>query len=102
MIYDRAFRIAEITDGAAYTLIVGEDSGFHDGQWINGLNLFDQSYAINQAPPWENDMHSDHPGGAHGLFCDGAVGFLRNELDLKTLAAVCTRALGEVVDSGAF
>jgi hypothetical protein len=98
MIYDRAFRIAEILDGTAHTLIVGEAAGFPDGQWINGLNLFDQAYPINQAPTWEHDIRSDHPRGAHGLLCDGSIRFLTNTLDSMELAAMCTRALGEITD----
>jgi prepilin-type processing-associated H-X9-DG protein len=86
-----------MTDGASQTIIVGEDAGFPDGQWINGLNVFDQAFAINQAPSYENDLHSDHPGGAHALFADGSVHFLKNSLDVRTLAALCTRAGNEIV-----
>jgi prepilin-type N-terminal cleavage/methylation domain-containing protein/prepilin-type processing-associated H-X9-DG protein len=98
MIYDRPFRLAEILDGAAGTLIVAEASGFPDGQWINGLNLFDQAYAINHAPPGEHDIRSDHTRGAHGLFCDGSVRFLPEALEPKTLAALCTRAGSETTE----
>jgi prepilin-type N-terminal cleavage/methylation domain-containing protein len=97
MIYDRAFRIAEISDGTAHTLVVAESAGFPDGQWINGLNLFDQGFPINQAPDFEHEIRSDHIQGAHGLFGDGSVRFLRQSLDTKNLAAICTRGLGEVV-----
>jgi prepilin-type processing-associated H-X9-DG protein len=97
MLYDQVFSLAHIRDGASQTMIVGEDAGFGDGQWINGLNVFDQAFAINQAPAIENDLHSDHPGGAHALFADGSVHFLKNGLNLKTLAAICTRASGDLV-----
>ena len=43
------------------------------------------------------DLWSDHPGGAHVLFGDGAARFVRETLELRTLAAVCTRAGGEPV-----
>ncbi len=95
MIYDRAYRIAEVVDGTANTLIVAEAAAFPDGQWINGRNLFDQAFPINQAPLWEHDIRSYHPQGAHGLFCDGSARFLRETINLKNLAAICTRALGE-------
>jgi prepilin-type N-terminal cleavage/methylation domain-containing protein/prepilin-type processing-associated H-X9-DG protein len=98
MIYDRAFRLAEISDGSTHTLIVGESAGFPDGQWINGLNLFDQGFPINQAPETEHDIRSFHPQGAQGLFCDGSVRFLRNSLGPKYVAAICTRALGETLE----
>jgi prepilin-type N-terminal cleavage/methylation domain-containing protein/prepilin-type processing-associated H-X9-DG protein len=102
MLYDVPVRLSEITDGASQTLIVGEDSGFSDGQWINGRNVFDQAFAINQAPPFENDLRSDHPGGANALFCDGAVRFLHQGIALRVLAALCTRAGGESISSSDF
>ena len=96
MLYDRALRMADILDGASQTLIVSEDSGFIDGQWINGRNVFDQAFAINRAPSFENDIRSLHPGGANGLFCDGSARFLEQTMDMKVLAAICTRAGREV------
>jgi prepilin-type N-terminal cleavage/methylation domain-containing protein/prepilin-type processing-associated H-X9-DG protein len=88
--------IGEIRDGTSNTLIVAEDSRWHEGQWINGRNIFDQAFAINQAPGFENDIRSEHPGGANGVFCDGSVRFLDESMSLPVLAAICTRALGEV------
>ena len=99
MLYSRAIRIADILDGTSNTLIVAEDSAWKDGQWINGLNIFDQAFPINQAPPFENDIRSKHPGGAQGLFCDGSVHFLVETLDLQVLAAICTRERGEIFDA---
>ena len=102
MLYDRAMQISDILDGTSNTLIVAEDSASADGQWINGLNIFDQAYPINLSPnpamgiyP-ENEIRSDHPGGANGLLCDGSARFLFQQMDLKTLAAICTRAGGEI------
>ncbi len=97
MFYDRAIRIREIVDGTTTTLIVSEDSAWKDGQWINGRNIFDQAFAINRAPSFENDIRSEHPGGANGLFCDGSVRFLDEDMELRTLAAICTREGGEIV-----
>ncbi|MCL4195658.1 MAG: DUF1559 domain-containing protein [Thermoguttaceae bacterium] len=97
MLYDRAIAIAEIVDGTSNTLIIAEDGEFADGQWINARNVFDQAYAINRAPAFENDIRSKHPGGANGLFCDGSARFLAETMDLPTLAAICTRAGREVV-----
>lgn len=95
MLYDRTVSTANIRDGVTHTLIVAEDSEFADGQWINGRNVFDQAYGINQAPENENDIRSEHSGGANGLFCGGSVRFLQESMDLKTIAAICTRAGGE-------
>ena len=95
MLYDRAIRLEHIKDGASRTLIVAEDSAWPDGQWINGRNLFDQAFPINRAPPFENDIRSNHPGGAHATLADGAARFLNETIDLRVLAALCTRAGGE-------
>ena len=97
MLYDRAIRIRDIRDSLSTTLSISEDSSFPDGQWINGRNVFDQAFAINQAPSFENDIRSQHPGGANGLFSDGSTKFLSETLDLRVLAAICTRSGGEVV-----
>lgn len=98
MLYDRSIRISEIRDGTSRTLVICEDSESQDGQWINGRNVFDQAFAINQAAAFENDIRSKHPGGANGLLCDGSVRFLAETMELTTLAAICTRAGGEVVE----
>jgi len=97
MIYDVAFRMADITDGASHTLMISEDSKFGKSQWISATNVFDQAYPINEAPAFENDIRSDHPGGANGLMCDGSARYLSEEMELNTLAAICTRAEGELV-----
>jgi prepilin-type N-terminal cleavage/methylation domain-containing protein/prepilin-type processing-associated H-X9-DG protein len=100
MVYDRAFTIAEISDGTSCTLIVSEDCAWGDGQWINGLNIFDQRYPINFVPAnpllLENEMRSDHPGGVNAALCDGSARFLRQTMDTVTLKAIITRAGGEI------
>lgn len=97
MLYDRPVSLGMIRDGPSSTLIVSEDSGFQDGQWINGCNVFDQAFAINVAPPFENDIRSKHPGGANGLLADGSARFLSERMELRVLAAICTRSGGEAV-----
>ena len=91
MIHDRAIRFRDITDGTARTMVVSEDANFRDGQWINAWNLFDQAFSINRAPAFENDIRSFHPQGANALFADGSVSFLNEDIDLETLASLCTR-----------
>lgn len=98
MLIDRAVGLREIADGTSRTIVVAEDTGFADGQWINGRNLFDQAFAINQAPAFENDIRSEHPGGAQATFADGSVRFLSDDLALELLAAYCTRAGGEALN----
>jgi prepilin-type N-terminal cleavage/methylation domain-containing protein len=102
MIYDRAFSAADLRDGLSNTLIVAEDTGWPDGQWINGRNIFDQAYAINAAPPFENDIRSQHPGGALAVLADSSVRFLAESLDVKVLGALCTRAGREAIGADAW
>ena len=101
MVYDRAISIPEIVDGTTNTLIVSEDAAWQDGQWINALNVFEVAHPIN--PPdtpyttMDNEIRSEHPGGANGLFCGGSVRFLNENMPRHTLGAICTRDGREVV-----
>jgi len=99
MLYGQTVCIRDILDGTAHTLIVSEDAGSRYGQWINAENVFAVGFCINdQRAPWfDNEIRSEHPGGANGLFADGAVRFLREEINLNILAALCTRRGGETV-----
>lgn len=97
MLLDRCVNITMIRDGTTRTILIAEDSINPDGQWINGLNIFDQAFAINQGPKFENDIRSHHPGGANALMADGSARFLRQTIDLKVLAALCTRAGRETI-----
>jgi prepilin-type N-terminal cleavage/methylation domain-containing protein/prepilin-type processing-associated H-X9-DG protein len=98
MLYDQTISIAAVRDGTSQTIFVGEDSFFTDGQWIYARNVFDQAFAINKAPAFENDIRSEHPGGAQVVFGDGHARFLMESIDLRTLAALCTRAGSEIVE----
>jgi hypothetical protein len=42
---------------------------------------------------------SMHPGGAHHLFGDGSVHFLRNEINVATYIGLVTRAGGEMIEN---
>ena len=97
MLYDVWLSITDVIDGQSNTLIVAEDTGWPDGQWINGKNIFDQAFGINQAPSFENDIRSEHPGGAHVCFVDAHVVFVPDHLDTKVLAAICTRSGREII-----
>jgi len=102
MLYQGPVSIRDVTDGTSKTLIVAEDSGWSDGQWINALNVFDVAHQINPpSSPFtniDNEIRSLHPGGANGLFCDGSVRFLTEELPRETLAAICTRDGRELIE----
>lgn len=95
MLIDEAVSFRHILDGTSHTIVVGEDTGFADGQWINGRNIFDQAFVVNAAPAIENDLRSDHPGGAQVVLADGSTRFLSDSLNRNTLAAMCTRAGGD-------
>jgi prepilin-type N-terminal cleavage/methylation domain-containing protein/prepilin-type processing-associated H-X9-DG protein len=102
MIFNAALSMAQITDGASQTIQVGEDPEAIHALWISGHNIFDQAFAINARPAVEfgEELASRHPGGVNVLFCDGSVRFLRDAIPLRTLAALCTRDVGEVVGDG--
>ena len=97
MLIDVAIGEMDILDGLSNTLIVGEDARSDDGFWISGRNIFDQAFAINAGPSFENDIRSEHLGGANVCRCDGSVDFFSDAMDLELLAAACTRSGGELV-----
>jgi prepilin-type N-terminal cleavage/methylation domain-containing protein/prepilin-type processing-associated H-X9-DG protein len=97
MLHDQCVNMTMIRDGLSRTILIAEDSVNPDGQWINGLNVFDQAFAINQGPKFENDLRSLHTGGAQCAMADGSVRFLKQTIDLKVLAALCTRAGRETI-----
>ncbi|MEW4568867.1 DUF1559 domain-containing protein [Tautonia sp. JC769] len=102
MLYDSPVSIPMIRDGTSGTLLVSEDSAFSDGQWLHARNVMDQAFPINKAPAFENDIRSEHPGGANALFADGSARFLKETIAPRPLAAICTRAGGEVVSADEF
>ena len=96
LIYDRPVRLAEVSDGLTHTIMVAEDTGrgySWDGEWANGGNVFAVETTINETQ--NNEIWSDHPGGAYVLLCGGSVRFLSNTIRLEVLAALCTRSEGD-------
>ena len=49
-----------------------------------------------------HEVYGFHPGGANAVFADGHVQFLTTGTDLRVLAALITRAGGEVVSAEDF
>jgi prepilin-type N-terminal cleavage/methylation domain-containing protein len=115
----RQVAVKQVTDGLSKTMIVGElagrgvaASGTISGAWAGGANCFEVGGTsgskivawINAQPPqmaWNADeMRSDHPGGAHGLLCDGSVHYLSENIELQVLLALCSRDGAEVIKAG--
>jgi prepilin-type N-terminal cleavage/methylation domain-containing protein/prepilin-type processing-associated H-X9-DG protein len=104
MIFSQCIGLAQFTDGASQTIAVGEDPEAINAMWVSGHNVFDQSAPINARPRSEfgEELTSQHPGGVNTLFADGSVHFLKNTTNIVPLAALCTRALGEVLSSDSY
>ncbi len=49
-----------------------------------------------------NEVYSFHPGGANLLFAGAQVKFVDDSIDIRVLAAICTRDAGETVDTSQF
>ncbi|MCE9555507.1 MAG: DUF1559 domain-containing protein [Planctomycetes bacterium] len=105
MIFERNISLGEIIDGTTQTILIAEaPEGIHS-LWISVRNVYDQSGLINAPATYSpqnvffdygQEMSSYHPGGASALFADGGVRFLLETTDAQTLAALCSRAGGEV------
>jgi len=123
-------RIAEILDGTSQTMMVAESAGrpVHyivgriivndpsDPVYGAGWADWDNGFQIHGATPDGRQMvgpcaincsnnkgiYSFHTGGANVLFADGSVHFLREGMTIQVVAALATRAGGEVVPEGEY
>jgi prepilin-type N-terminal cleavage/methylation domain-containing protein/prepilin-type processing-associated H-X9-DG protein len=120
-------RIADITDGTSHTAMIAEDAGrpqrWRDGQLVEGSEGCGpwsqytgcQILVMGSTPPSytrpgpcainctnHREIYSFHPGGANLLFADGSVRFLKADIGIRVLAALATRAGGEVVSDTDF
>lgn len=69
-----------------------------------GINNNKTPFGGPAACPWKDnncgpneEIFSFHPGGAHVVFADGHISYLRETMDARTLRKLVTRAGGEVV-----
>jgi prepilin-type N-terminal cleavage/methylation domain-containing protein len=121
---NRGARIADVTDGTSSSILAVESAGRPE-HWVNGkrqgvlqspigwgiagnglmaINL--DGWKEDGSGPWGpcpmncstvHEMYSFHLGGADMLLADGSVRFLRQTVRITTLAALVTRAGGEVL-----
>ena len=120
--------LTEVTngDGTANTILLTEDAGrpalwqagrpvagseqaVKGGAWAGPNNGFviDGSTPDGTSTPGpcpmnctnDGEVYSFHPGGANAVFADGHVQFLKASMSVQTLAALVTRAGGEVVSA---
>lgn len=115
-------RIADITDGTSNTILLAE-SGGRPTRWLPGRRFepaatvpvsswgeYNGSIVRGYTPDGLNQpgpcmvncsnfysIYSFHSGGANVLYGDGSVRFLRSSVNANTVAALVTRAGGEVV-----
>ncbi len=115
---DPEVAIRDITDGTSNTFLIGEaPEGLHS-IWVGHKNVFDQSAPVSAKiaagsswqsclPPFKSrrgdfcdfgqEFHSYHTGGANFLMADSSCHFMNTEADVRMLAALLSRAGGEVV-----
>ncbi len=106
MIAAKNISLAAITDGSAHTIQIGEcPEGMHS-LWISVRNFCDQSAPINTPATsatqyvftdFGQEISSYHAGGAFTLYADGSAHFLSESMNNAILAALCSRAGGEVI-----
>ena len=120
-------RMTDVTDGTTNTILLTEDAGrpmlwqagragpdqavqggpwagFNSGITLKGSTLDGSSRPGPCALNCTNDheVYSFHTGGANAVFADGSVHFLKAGMSIQVLAALITRAGGEVVSADDF
>lgn len=118
--------MASVSDGTSSTILVVEDASrprIFRGRTSTGLSTNDQGIGwVDNEGPFsfdgsaadgsaegcglncaavmnrrnDNEPYSFHAGGMNSLFADGHVQFLRESIDIRTFAALCTRTAGEI------
>ena len=84
-------KIKDIKDGTSHTIMVVEVDDRHAVIWTRP-----DDFAFDPKDTAKS-IGSLYEGGFNAAFCDGSVHFLKGSIDPKTLAALFTRAGGEVI-----
>jgi hypothetical protein len=88
--------LADITDGTANTLLVGEvNANFKP--WGHPVNWRDPAKGINRSPYGFGG--SPYTAGAYFSMADGSVRFVSERIDPQVLQALSTPAGGERIDA---
>lgn len=101
MLYEKAMRRRDISDGLSNTALAAETilRRQSECEWANGHNLFAQegSNPINRSSGLGNEIGSPHRGGAHLVFCDGHMQFVAQTIPQDVLNGLLTKAGGETL-----
>ncbi|WP_437187957.1 DUF1559 domain-containing protein [Planctomicrobium sp. SH668] len=93
--YNRVTKLSDIRDGSSNTVMVSDTST--PSRWGEGgaatIRPFTQQPYINGP----DGIGSPHKGGANFAFADGAVRFISENIDAKTMEALTTINGGEVI-----
>ena len=65
-------------------------------EWCSGTASIPGPMRINNSNEWGHFFYSFHDTGACFAMGDGSVRFISENAQLRTIAAMCTRAGGEV------
>lgn len=101
---------SSISDGLSKTLVVTEctgrgveGDGDPNGAWVSGKNISHIDKLPNEKSPsrsWKDErIFSEHPGGSHGLFCDGSVRMLTVDMEQHVVWAISSRNGDETPDT---
>jgi prepilin-type processing-associated H-X9-DG protein len=90
---DQAWRIDEMTDGAAQTILIGEAAGDFR-PWGDPVSWRDPALGINKSPV---GFGGPFKGGANIGFADGSVRFVRETIAPRVFQALGTPNGGEKI-----
>jgi len=110
LIFQKAIRFRDMTDGLSQTFTVGERSRkLAPGTWVGlvtgGLHAPARIVGVATYPPnseveeehYYHNFSSRHPSGTHFLSADGSVKLITETIDAKIYHGLCTRSGSEVI-----